>query len=40
VAPFVVAACLLFIGAGIWAFWINPEVSVIDRGKVVVVHHA
>jgi sugar phosphate permease len=40
VAPFVVAACLLFIGAGIWAFWINPEVSVIDKGKVVVVHHA
>ena len=40
VAPFVVAACLLFIGAGIWAFWINPEVSVIEKGKVVVVHHS
>src|SRR5712692_993345 len=32
VAPFVVSACLLFVGAGIWAFWIDPEQSVIDRG--------
>jgi len=31
IAPFVVAACLLFLGAAIWAFWIDPEVSVIDR---------
>jgi sugar phosphate permease len=31
IAPFVVAACLLFIGAAIWAFWIDPEVSVIDK---------
>jgi sugar phosphate permease len=31
VAPFVVAACLLFLGAAIWAFWIDPEVSVIDK---------
>jgi len=38
IAPFVVAACLLFVGAGIWAFWIDPEVSVIDKGKVVVNH--
>jgi sugar phosphate permease len=36
VAPFVVAACLLFVGAGIWAFWIDPEVSVIDKGRVIV----
>lgn len=36
IAPFVIAACLLLIGAGIWAFWINPEVSVVDRGKVVI----
>jgi MFS family permease len=35
VAPFIVAACLLFIGAGIWAFWLDPEVSVIDKGKVI-----
>ena len=36
VAPFVVAASLLFIGAAIWAFWLNPEVSVVARGKVVI----
>ncbi len=33
VAPFVVSASLLFVGAGIWAFWIDPEQSVIDKGK-------
>jgi nitrate/nitrite transporter NarK len=33
IAPFVVSACLVFVGAGIWAFWIDPEVSVIDKGK-------
>ena len=33
VAPFVISACLTFIGAGIWAFWIDPEQSVIDRGE-------
>jgi len=33
IAPFVIAACLLFIGAGIWAFWIDPEVSVIEAAK-------
>jgi sugar phosphate permease len=32
VAPFGVSAGLLFIGAAIWAFWIDPEQSVIDRG--------
>ncbi len=40
VAPFVVAACLLFIGAGIWAFWIDPEVSVIDKGRVLITKEA
>ena len=35
IAPFVIAACLLFLGAGIWAFWIDPEVSVIDKGRVI-----
>ncbi len=29
IAPFIVSACLLFIGAAIWAFWIDPEVSVV-----------
>ncbi|MGD0266569.1 MAG: MFS transporter [Candidatus Methylomirabilota bacterium] len=38
VAPFIVAAALLVIGAGIWAFWLNPEVSVIDKGSVVAKH--
>jgi sugar phosphate permease len=33
VAPFVVSACLLFVGAGIWAFWIDPDQSVIDRDE-------
>lgn len=37
VAPFVVAVCLLFIGAGIWAFWIDPEVSVIHKERVLLV---
>ena len=32
VAPFAVSAGLLFIGAAIWAFWIDPEQSVIDKG--------
>lgn len=36
IAPFVIAACLLLLGAGVWAFWIDPEVSVIDRGKVTI----
>jgi sugar phosphate permease len=31
VAPFVVSACLLFVGAGIWAFWIDPNESVVDK---------
>jgi MFS family permease len=33
VAPFGVSAGLLFIGAAIWAFWIDPEQSVIDRDE-------
>ena len=33
VAPFAVSAGLLFIGAAIWAFWIDPEQSVIHRGE-------
>jgi sugar phosphate permease len=36
IAPFVIAACLLFIGAAIWTFWINPEASVIDKGNVII----
>ncbi|HEX3377972.1 MAG TPA: hypothetical protein VHS29_13975, partial [Candidatus Acidoferrales bacterium] len=33
VAPFSVSAGLLFIGAAIWAFWIDPEQSVIDKSQ-------
>ncbi|HEV2957096.1 MAG TPA: MFS transporter [Xanthobacteraceae bacterium] len=29
-APFIVAAVLLVIGAAIWAFWLDPDVSVIE----------
>ena len=29
-APFIVAACLLIAGCAVWAFWLDPEVSVID----------
>jgi sugar phosphate permease len=32
VAPFAISAGLLFVGAAIWGFWIDPEQSVIDRG--------
>jgi len=31
VAPFIVAAGLLIFGALVWAFWLNPEASVLDR---------
>jgi MFS family permease len=30
-APFIVAAGLLILGAAVWAFWLNPDVSVLDR---------
>jgi len=30
-APFMVAAGLLVVGAAVWAFWINPEVSVLEK---------
>ncbi|MDE1903007.1 MAG: MFS transporter [Alphaproteobacteria bacterium] len=31
VAPFVVAACLLVFGAAVWAFWLDPEASVLEK---------
>jgi sugar phosphate permease len=30
-APFIVAATLMVIGAGIWAFWLDPEKSVVEH---------
>jgi MFS family permease len=30
-APFIVAAALLIFGAAVWAFWLDPEKSVIER---------
>jgi MFS family permease len=29
-APFIVAATLLIVGAAVWAFWLNPETSVVE----------
>ena len=36
VAPLVVAAALLVFGAGVWAFWLDPEASVLERQSPVV----
>lgn len=33
-APFIVAAALLVFGAAVWAFWLDPEESVIERRQV------
>jgi len=33
-APFIVAAGLLVAGAAVWAFWLDPEASVIETGKL------
>jgi hypothetical protein len=30
-APFIVAAGLLVVGAAVWAFWVDPEASVIEE---------
>ncbi|HEY1934442.1 MAG TPA: MFS transporter [Acetobacteraceae bacterium] len=30
-APFIVAAALLVSGAAVWAFWLDPEVSVVEK---------
>ena len=35
VAPFIVAAVLLLIGAAVWAFWLNPEISVVDKSRMI-----
>jgi MFS family permease len=30
-APFIVAAGLLMLGVAVWAFWLDPDVSVLER---------
>jgi sugar phosphate permease len=37
-APFIVAAVILLLGAVLWAFWLNPEISVVEEGRVVASH--
>jgi MFS family permease len=32
-APFIVAASLLVLGSAIWAFWLDPSVSVVEVNK-------
>jgi sugar phosphate permease len=34
-APFVVAAVLLALGAGVWAFWLDPDQSVVEQEEVL-----
>jgi ACS family glucarate transporter-like MFS transporter len=29
-APFIMTAVLLVIGAGVWAFWLDPDCSVVE----------
>ncbi|HEX5212381.1 MAG TPA: hypothetical protein VFW22_11690 [Pseudolabrys sp.] len=28
-APFIVAACLLVVGSGVWLFWLDPDKAII-----------
>ena len=30
-APFIVATGLLMLGVAVWAFWLDPDVSVLER---------
>ena len=32
-APFIVAAALLVIGSGVWLFWLDPDVSVVEKAE-------
>jgi len=35
-APFIVSAVLLVLGAAVWAFWLDPEASVLEKGSAAV----
>jgi sugar phosphate permease len=39
-APFVVAAALLVIGAGVWAFWLDPDRSCVEKKDEATVRPA
>ena len=40
VAPFIVAAGLLIVGAAVWAFWLDPEKSVLERQEMLAAEPA
>jgi MFS family permease len=33
-APWIIAAAMLVLGAGIWGFWLDPERSVVEKDAV------
>jgi ACS family glucarate transporter-like MFS transporter len=33
-APFLITAALLIAGAAVWAFWLDPDQSVVEPGEV------
>jgi MFS family permease len=33
-APFIVAAGLLVLGSAVWAFWLDPDASVVEKYKL------
>jgi hypothetical protein len=40
VAPFIVAAGLLVVGAAVWAFWLDPEKSVLEKEDLLATEAA
>ena len=39
-APFIVAASLLIVGAAVWAFWLDPDASVVATYKIPIAANA